>query len=73
MLKVHLMNGKFIIGLDRIDMERLLKNQPIIIKWEEVRPVAGGDIIIMGGETLQDIWNEIEKHLEKPSTISFEV
>jgi len=63
MLRARASNGVFILGIDRENIKRLLKGQPILVSLAEM----GGtdDVLIMAGETLQDIQNDLEKNLGK--------
>lgn len=56
-------NGIFILGIDRGNIERLLKGEPILVALAEM----GGtdDVLIMAGETLKDIQNDLEKQIGK--------
>jgi hypothetical protein len=54
--KIH--NGPFVLGLDAENIKRLQAGQPILVALAEL----GGtdDVLIMAGNTLADIQNELE-------------
>lgn len=64
MLRARISDGTFILGIDAENVKRLKKGQPIIVCLAEL----GGtdDVLIMYGDTLQDIKNELEKISGKP-------
>lgn len=59
MLRDRASNGTFIIGLDAENIRRLTAGQPILVSLAEL----GGtdDVLIMAGQTLQDIARELEE------------
>lgn len=64
MLRARLSNGQFILGLDAENIRRLQAGQPIMICLAEM----GGtdDVIIMAGDTLEDIARELEEASGSP-------
>jgi hypothetical protein len=61
MLRARASNGVFILGLDAENMRRLKDVQPILISLAEM----GGtdDVLIMAGETIDDIKKDLESGL----------
>jgi hypothetical protein len=59
MLRARLSNGVFVLGLDAENIRRLQAGQPILVSLAEM----GGDddVLIMAGETLNDIAADLEK------------
>lgn len=59
MLKARASNGVFILGLDAENIKRLKQGKPILLSLAEL----GGtdDIMLMAGDTVQDIMRDIEK------------
>lgn len=59
MIKARLSDGRFILGLDAINVQRLQAGQPIACSLAQV----GGtdDLIIMFGPTLQDIVDQLQQ------------
>jgi hypothetical protein len=59
MLRARLNNGVFILGLDAENIRRLKDGKPILVSLAEL----GGtdDVLIMAGETLNDIAADLEK------------
>jgi hypothetical protein len=59
MLRARFSNGVFCLGLDAENIRRLQQGQPILVSLAEL----GGtdDVLIMAGETLEDIAKELEK------------
>lgn len=62
MLKAKIKNGPYIFGLDAENIKRLTAGQPILINMEEIG--GTGEIMIMYGETLSDIKNELESAMQ---------
>ena len=64
MLKGRLNNGVFILGIDAENVRRLKDNKPILLSLAEI----GGtdDILIMYGDTIEDIEKELELVTGKP-------
>lgn len=58
MLRAKINGGPFILGLDTENIRRLKAGQPILVSLAEL----GGtdDVLIMAGETLNDIKKELE-------------
>jgi hypothetical protein len=58
MLRARLSNGVFVLGLDAENIRRLQAGQPILVSLAEL----GGDddVLIMAGETMDDIKRELE-------------
>ena len=58
MLKARTNTGLFILGLDAENIRRLTSGQPIIVNLAEI----GGtdDVMIIAGDTLADIKQELE-------------
>ena len=58
MLRARTSNGVFVLGLDAENIERLVSGKPILVSLAEL----GGtdDVLIMAGNTLDDIKNELE-------------
>lgn len=72
MLRAKLSDGTFLMGLDRVNINRLTKGEPIAIA---LQPMGGTDtIIIMFGETLADIKTQWEKanHGPLPPPVNWE-
>lgn len=71
MLRARLNNGVFIFGIDAENVKRLKAGNPIIVSLAEL----GGtdDVVIMYGETLEDIQRELEEAqgapLPQPTTL----
>jgi hypothetical protein len=60
MLRGRLSDGTFIMGLDRTNIERLVKGEPIAIN---LVPMGGSDVVIITfGETLADVQKDWEAH-----------
>ena len=59
MLRAKTSNGIYILGFDAENIKRLKDGKPILVSLAEM----GGqdDVMIMFGETLQDIQNELEQ------------
>jgi hypothetical protein len=59
MLRARLSNGVFVLGLDAENIRRLQAGQPILVSLAEM----GGDddVLIMAGETVNDIAADLEK------------
>ena len=59
MLKARTSNGVFILGIDAENVKRLMNNKPILVSLAEL----GGkdDVMIMYGDTLEDIAKELER------------
>jgi len=64
MLRGRLSNGAFILGLDAENVRRLTTGHPILVSLAEL----GGtdDVIIMYGNTLNDIERDIEATTGQP-------
>lgn len=64
MLKARTSNGAFILGLDAENIKRLQAGKPILLSLAEI----GGtdDIVIMYGETTQDMLIELEGASGRP-------
>ena len=62
MLRARRHDGVFILGIAAENVRRLKAGQPIMVSLAEM----GGkdDVIIMYGETLQDIARELEAQME---------
>jgi hypothetical protein len=58
MLRARTSNGIFILGLDAENIKRLKAGHPILVSLAEM----GGtdDVLIMAGETIDDIKKELE-------------
>jgi hypothetical protein len=69
MLIGSLTDGSLVLGLDRTNIERLTKGQPIRISPESHPDSAAGDlrIYIMFGETLQAIVDDLNAGARRPS------
>ena len=64
MLRARLNDGTFIMGLDRVNIERLTHGEPIAIN---LVPLGGSDVVILHfGETLEAIKAEWERHNRGP-------
>lgn len=59
MIRARASNGTFILGIDAENVKRLKDGKPILVSLAEM----GGkdDVLIMYGETLQDIQRELEE------------
>lgn len=59
MLRARASDGTFILGIDAENVKRLKEGKPIVVSLAEL----GGhdDVLIMYGETLQDIVRELEQ------------
>lgn len=57
MVKVKLANGDWILGLSRMNIERLQEGKPIKVRNEETQ--IGCDIYIMAGETEDSIAKDL--------------
>ncbi len=55
-----------IFGLSRINTERLLQGDPIPIDTEALGLPGGPHILIMAGETEEDILNTLRQHVTLP-------
>jgi hypothetical protein len=72
MLRARLSNGVFILGIDAENVKRLKDGKPILVSLAEL----GGhdDVMIMYGDTLLDIQDELEQasgsKLPDPKTIT---
>jgi hypothetical protein len=51
---------RLILGLSRVNCERLLMGQPIVVKCTEIGLTFNLDIILMGGETELKIMAELK-------------
>lgn len=58
MLRARTSNGVFILGLDAENIRRLKAGKPILVSLAEMG--GSDDVMIMAGETLEDIKNELE-------------
>jgi hypothetical protein len=58
MLRARTSDGLFILGLDAENIRRLMAGEPVLVSLAEM----GGtdDVMIMAGETLDDIKRELE-------------
>jgi hypothetical protein len=71
MLRARMSNGVFILGLDAENLKRLKAGKPILVSLAQI----GGkdDVLIMYGDTIQDIKKELEsasgEKLPEPSEI----
>ena len=74
MLKARLSNGLFILGIDAENVKRLQGGKPIMVSLAAL----GGtdDIVIMYGNTLDDIKTELESSsgetLPQPTKVSLQ-
>lgn len=52
-------NGRtmVVLGLERTNIERLMNNEPILIKQKDLQ--LDHDIIVLGGETLDEIKDDM--------------
>lgn len=59
MLRARASDGTFILGIDAENVKRLKEGKPILVSLAEL----GGhdDVLIVYGETLQDIARELEE------------
>ncbi len=58
MLRARLSTGVFVLGLDAVDIRRLMMGQPARVK---LAPVGGtDDLCIVYGETIDDIKHDLE-------------
>ena len=58
MIRARLSNGAFIVGLDSVNIERLVKGQPIVIDLAEM---GGRDVImVLFGVTQEDILSALK-------------
>lgn len=64
MLRARLGNGLFILGLESENIRRLKAGEPIVVSLAQI----GGtdDVMIMYGDTLQDIIDELERASGQP-------
>lgn len=64
MLRARMNDGTFILGIDAENVRRLRRGQPIVVCLAEL----GGtdDVLIMYGDTLQDIQSELERASGRP-------
>lgn len=64
MLRARMNDGVFILGIDAENVNRLKNGQPILVCLAEL----GGtdDVLIIYGETLKDIQNELEAATGQP-------
>lgn len=58
MIRGRLSNGMFLFGIDAENVRRLKEDKPIVISLAELGGTA--DLMIMYGETLQEIADKIE-------------
>lgn len=64
MLRARLSDGSFILGLDAENLKRLQAGQPI---WADLTRQGGSDrVMIVYGNTLQDIARELEEAAGEP-------
>jgi len=58
MIRAKTHDGIFILGLDQENINRLLNKQPIFVSLSQI----GGtdDVIIMAGNTLQDVMDDLK-------------
>lgn len=63
-IRARLSNGVFVLGIDAENVRRLKKGQPILVSLAQ----QGGtdDVMIMYGETLDDICRELEAATGRP-------
>lgn len=66
MIRARASNGVFILGIEKENVRRLKNGQPILVSLLEL----GGtdDVLIMYGETLEDIKKELEQFDKLPDT-----
>ena len=64
MLRARMNNGAFILGIDAENVDRLKNGQPILVCLAELG--GSDDVLIMYGDTLQDIKNELERASGQP-------
>lgn len=59
MIRARASNGVFILGIDAENVRRLKEGKPILVSLAEI----GGrdDVLIVYGETLQDIARDLEE------------
>ena len=64
MLKARTNEGTFILGLDAENIKRLQAGKPILLSLAEI----GGtdDILIMYGETIDDMERELQRNTGRP-------
>lgn len=71
MVKAKYTNDKgepvVILGLSKGNCKKLLKGQPIHIQLADLGVETGGHVVIIGGETEQDITRELSNHFHLPS------
>jgi hypothetical protein len=64
MIRARTSDGTFILGIDAENVKRLKQGKPIIVCLSEL---GGTDnVLIMYGDTLQDIQNELERASGQP-------
>lgn len=59
MLRARASNGTFILGIDAENVKRLKEGRPILVSLAELG--GSDDVLIVYGETLQDIARELEE------------
>lgn len=59
MLKATLTNGDLILGLDKENINRLRKDDPILIRHDEIGDVKG-NIYIVYGDDMNSILNKLK-------------
>lgn len=64
MLRARASNGVFILGLDAENVKRLKEGKPILLSLAGMG--GNDDIMIMYGETLEEIKQELESASGKP-------
>lgn len=68
MLKARLNTGALILGITAENVERILKGNPIRVRHDEVGDTTG-DIVIMYGETLDDLIRLITPHATRDTEL----
>lgn len=62
MIKAKLTDGSVVVGLSRLNCEKLLQGKPINLQLKEMG-LPDIRILIVGGESEQSIMNELTKHI----------
>lgn len=64
MIRARLSNGVFILGIDAENVKRLKEGKPIMVSLAELG--GSDDVLIMYGETMQAIAQELERASGEP-------
>ncbi len=67
MIKAHLNNGDLLFGLSKMNIKKLQEGMPIIIEGKDMG-IDDIKIIIMYGETEEDIYEELMPLIEIDKT-----